>query len=325
MLSYAQNAEDVVLRRVFADVERGFYVDVGASSPTEDSVTHVFYTQGWRGVNVEPDPHDYEQLTAARPRDVNLHAAVGSGRDPIMFYPSVTRGLGTVDPELARNRECGPPREVPQLSLDHIFETYAPAKGVDFLKVDTEGWEADVLASADWERTRPRVVVVEAMDANGSATHEAWEPHLLKAGYRLGLFDGLNRFYCRGEEAERLLPRLAAPANVFDEWRPVREVAIQKMLQESLISFETALQGERRGHMETRMALLAEQRASAEMLVAEQRASAQMRRSLDEAWRAQSETLGRLTAIYDSTSWRITAPLRDASRLARLLRRGGTG
>src|SRR3954447_19461381 len=50
MFSYAQNAEDVVLRRTFSGVEDGFYVDVGASSPVEDSVTLHFYERGWNGV-----------------------------------------------------------------------------------------------------------------------------------------------------------------------------------------------------------------------------------------------------------------------------------
>jgi heptosyltransferase II len=80
MVSYAQNAEDVVLRRAFSGVPTGFYVDVGASSPVDDSVTLHFYERGWRGVNVEPDPDDFRALVAARPRDVNLHAAVGPAR-----------------------------------------------------------------------------------------------------------------------------------------------------------------------------------------------------------------------------------------------------
>ena len=50
MISYAQNAEDVVLMRAFADVEKGFYVDVGAWDPVADSVTKAFYDIGWSGL-----------------------------------------------------------------------------------------------------------------------------------------------------------------------------------------------------------------------------------------------------------------------------------
>src|SRR5258708_7728703 len=190
MLSYAQNAEDVVLQRVFADVERGFYIDVGASDPVEDSVTFHFYLHGWHGVNVEPDPDQYERLIAARPRDVNLQAAVGSGEVPIAYFPSAVRGHGTVNAMVAGGRGD-------TVTLERLFPEHAPPEGVDFLKVDVEGWEAEVLASADWERHRPRIVLVEAVDPEGRPTHEGWEPALLAAGYRLGLFDGVNRFYCR--------------------------------------------------------------------------------------------------------------------------------
>lgn len=77
MISYAQNAEDVVLRRVFADVGEGFYVDVGACVPVDDSVTFHFYERGWSGVNVEPDPRFAAELSAERTRDVKR---AGCGR-----------------------------------------------------------------------------------------------------------------------------------------------------------------------------------------------------------------------------------------------------
>lgn len=305
MLSYAQNAEDVVLRRVFVDVEQGFYVDVGASSPVDDSVTFYFYERGWHGVNVDPDPDAYEELVAARARDVNVHAAVGPGTEHLAFYPNEIRGHGTIDAQLASSRRGGPSLEVPQISLARIFQEYAPSDGVDLLKIDVEGWEAQVLASADWDRTRPRVVVVEAVNAQGSATHQAWEPRLLEAGYGFGLFDGINRFYYRKEDEERLLPRLAAPANVLDNWLPAREVADREALEARLEGLETRLKG-------LEVALKQEQRAHEETLTA-----------LEAVRHAHTETREVLTAVYDSTSWRVTSPMRDASRLVKLMRRRG--
>lgn len=71
-LSYAQNFEDVMLHRAFRNVERGFYVDVGAFDPTHDSVTKAFYDRGWNGINIEPIPEYHARFTAERPRDINL-------------------------------------------------------------------------------------------------------------------------------------------------------------------------------------------------------------------------------------------------------------
>ncbi len=317
MLSYAQNAEDVVLRRVFFDRVAGFYVDIGACDPVEDSVTKHFYEQGWHGVNVEPDVRFHAALASDRPRDVNLCAAIGRGTTPITFYPTGTRGHGTLDATRAAGLSVAEPEMVPQITLAQVLAEQAPAEGVEFLKVDVEGWEAEVLASADWSRVRPRVVVVEAVDPNGRPSHEQWEGILLAARYRFGLFDGLNRFYCREEDAETLLPRLAAPGNVLDNWRFARELRAQAdavagrqvelerlsgaLVEQNttLIAQHTALIAEHTAHALTRTALSAEEAAHAASrgaLAAEQAVHAETRGALAAEQAVHAETRGALAA-----------------------------
>jgi FkbM family methyltransferase len=230
MLSYAQNAEDVVLSRAFSDREFGFYIDIGACHPTLDSVTLHFYELGWRGVNVEPDRELHALFLEARPRDTNLCAAVGRPRGRVSFHPTATLGHGTLDASLASARCAGRPAErVPAILLSDVIDCYGPDEGeIDFLKIDVEGWEAGVIASGDWTRHRPRVLVIEAVDDKGNPNHDAWEPDLLGAGYRFAMFDGLNRFYCREEDAGLLLPRLGAPANVLDGWMRAAEAHARK-------------------------------------------------------------------------------------------------
>jgi FkbM family methyltransferase len=335
MVSYAQNGEDVVLRRAFADSDNGFYVDVGACVPVIDSVTLHFYNQGWSGVNVEPDPEYFAEFVEARERDVNLNVAIGGGNHAVTFYPTDIRGRGTLDPRAAAQQSARPPLQVEQLPLSRVLALYAPKRGVDFLKVDVEGWEAEVLASADWSDVRPRVVVVEAVDLEGRPTHEEWEGPLLAAGYRFALFDGLNRFYCRDEEAEQLLPRLAVPANPIDNWRRAREVQLETDVEAIRAALETVKQA----HAETRAAFDAEQLAHAKTaaslratLDAELEAHAKTRAAFDAEQLAHVETAASLRATLDaeleahaktravvelvmtSTSWRVSAPLRSFGR-----------
>jgi FkbM family methyltransferase len=220
VISYAQNAEDVVLARLFAGQPAGRYVDIGAGDPVEASVTKHFYDHGWRGVNIEPIPAMAERLRRDRPADVTLAVAVGAKPGSAVLHVVADEwGWSTLDDQLARGyREDKDWRlddvEVALVTLEAVLDDH-PGR-VDFLKIDVEGAEQDVIDGGDWTRHRPRVVVVEATEP-GSPTpaHEKWEPVLLDAGYRCALFDGLNRFYAEAADDEALTV-LAAPANVFD-------------------------------------------------------------------------------------------------------------
>src|SRR5207247_10761083 len=91
---------------------------------------------------------------------------------------------------------------------EHVVET------IDFLKIDVEGAEGDVLAGGDFRRFRPRVVLLEALAPGTLAENFGdWEPFLLDQGYVFALFDGLNRFYVAHEDEALIarFPKTAAP------------------------------------------------------------------------------------------------------------------
>jgi FkbM family methyltransferase len=222
VISYAQNAEDVILARVFQGQATGRYVDIGAGHPAEDSVTKHFYDLGWRGVNVEPMPSLAAELSRARPDDVNLVVGVGAKPGEANLHVIDGQwGRSTLDDGLAKSYRDDNDWQlrdvkIEVITLAELLDKYPG--DVDFLKIDVEGAEQDVIEGADWTRHRPRVVVVEATEPGAPVpSHEAWEPILLDAGYRCGLFDGLNRFYALAEDTEALT-RMATPANVFDEY-----------------------------------------------------------------------------------------------------------
>jgi hypothetical protein len=88
---------------------------------------------------------------------------------------------------------------VPVTTLARVCEDHITGE-IDFLKVDVEGHEREVLEGADWSRWRPRVVVVEAVRPTLEPSHQAWESILLRARYEFVAFDGVNRYYARREE-----------------------------------------------------------------------------------------------------------------------------
>lgn len=221
MISYAQNFEDVMLERAFAEIENGFYVDVGAWDPNLDSVTRHFYERGWRGVNIEPNPKYFSALETLRPRDVNLDVAVGdkAGRATITLIHGT--GMSTLRPEIAAQHSSldfvQENIEVETQTLNSIFEKCAP-ETVHFLKIDCEGAEAEIIRSFDLARFRPWIILVESTKPlSREETHAAWEPHILEADYAFAYFDGINRFYVAAEHIE-LKRHFAIPPNFFDDF-----------------------------------------------------------------------------------------------------------
>ncbi|MEW5424427.1 FkbM family methyltransferase [Amorphus sp. 3PC139-8] len=240
--SFAQNWEDVYLWRALSDVERGFYVDVGALDPAFDSVTKLFYDRGWSGVNVEPGS-SYARLAAARPRDTNLQVVVGETVGEVDFHEVLNGGEGlsyvagrganaVLSWPTARRRRLA-------MRLRDILDLHAGGQDIHFLKIDVEGSEADVVRSADWTRHRPWLIVVEAtVPTSSTPSHQTWEPILLEAGYERVFFDGLNMYYVR-QESRELAAAFDRPVSVLDGFRQFD--AVVAAMHADLIALETAL------------------------------------------------------------------------------------
>jgi FkbM family methyltransferase len=218
LVSYAQNAEDVLLARVFGANHAGLYIDVGANDPVFHSVTKLLYGRGWRGVNIEPTPSLHARLAADRPEDVNLNVGISHGEDTLNFYEVAPplHGWSTFVKSLAEHyRQTegveSVPRRIPVITLNRVFDQYIGDRTVDVLKIDAEGFERQVLSSIDLGRHRPRVILIEA------SWIDQWEPIIDRAGYTLAAFDGINRYYVRDEDPG-LLPAFAAPVNNLDNY-----------------------------------------------------------------------------------------------------------
>lgn len=229
-ISYAQNREDVLLRRVFGDAPSGFYIDVGACDPVHLSITKHFYDLGWRGINVDASPPAWARMKADRPRDVNLNVGVSNRKGSMTFYRAIAdahggdaSGLSTfVAEEVEVHKRAGFVFEelvTPVTTLAAICEEHVRGP-IDFVSIDVEGHEREVLEGADLRRYRPRVVLVEATrPKSDEPTHQRWEGLLLEADYLFATFDGLNRYYVRAEDRD-VIPKLTVPPNVFDDFVP---------------------------------------------------------------------------------------------------------
>jgi FkbM family methyltransferase len=220
-VSYSQRFEDLYLGCCFPSQRDGFYIDIGAGHPVYDNVSFTSYLRGWQGIAVEPNPWLSQLGGGVRPRDRNIRSLVGASEGTASFHlVNEYHGLSTMiaDHALKAQSEFGKASqatEMPVTTLRALCEQHAPAS-FEFLKIDVEGAEEDVIKGADWTRFRPKVVVVEALAPYSLApAWDSWEPILTGHGYRYARFDSLNRYYVAEEEAD-ILQRLTAAPDTFN-------------------------------------------------------------------------------------------------------------
>lgn len=196
-LYYSQNREDLILRAFFPKIKKGFYVDVGGYDPDVDSVTKLFYQLGWSGINIEPQPNRFVLFQDKRKRDINLNVGVSNTSAKLTLRSYANQGLSTFSETMKREHNEQPDEntaqysdiEVDVVTLKSIFKKYE-VKEIDFMKIDVEGMECEVIEGNDWELYRPKVLCIEA-----NHIKRDWSDHLTRADYKLVFNDGLNDYY----------------------------------------------------------------------------------------------------------------------------------
>lgn len=201
VITYAQYNEDMILAALFYDIEKGFYIDIGANYHVIDSVTFYFYMKGWRGINIEPVTSLYKQLKTERPEDMNLCIGIGAkkGTAVLREYPKL-HGHSTFSEteKEGHKQEEYVDRKVQIETLNDIFHKYVKGP-VHFVKIDVEGFESEVVAGNDWAKNRPEVVCIEA-------NHDkdlGWRKALTSNKYKLFISDSLNEYYIAEEAWSR--------------------------------------------------------------------------------------------------------------------------
>ena len=172
--SFSQEGEDLLLKRIFEHKKNGFYIDVGAHHPFRFSNTYLFYKKGWKGINLDAMPNSMKIFEKYRPRDINLEIPVGKDGEKLVYYIFNEPALNTFD----KNRiEAIVSKSVYTLiremeiqirSLKSILDEYLPkGQNIDFMSIDVEGLDFEVLKSNDWKKYRPEILLVESLGGGG--------------------------------------------------------------------------------------------------------------------------------------------------------------
>jgi FkbM family methyltransferase len=190
MSSYSQFGEDLLLWKYFGARPEGFFVEVGANHPTKCSQTWLFEQQGWKGILVEPIARNCELLRQQRPGSRVFQCALGAREQRGRAQLSVAAGNdGLSGLHVNEGVVVDRMEEVEVRTLDEILAEAGNPK-IDFVSIDVEGMELQVLRGFDLTRHRPAVLLVED-HLKQLGVHR----HLVRHGYRVVKRTGVNNWY----------------------------------------------------------------------------------------------------------------------------------
>jgi hypothetical protein len=129
----------------------------------------LFYKNGSRGVNIEPDPNLFESFKLARSEDINLNVGVDDVQGERDFYIISTPTLNTFSKEEAENCIRENNHQIVAISrtkvdvISNIIQNYCKGIFPDFLSLDVEGLDLKILQSINYEQSSPLIICVETI------------------------------------------------------------------------------------------------------------------------------------------------------------------
>lgn len=169
--SYAQCGEDLIVQYIFSlrGIHNPSYIDIGANDPFFLSNTALFYEIGCRGINIEANPKLIAKFNILRPNDVNLNIGIDKHEGELDFYIMQDNTLSSFSKE-----ECGNMVSQGKLfseiikikltTIESVLEKYFNNKFPDFMSIDVEGMDLEILQSINYEKSSPKIICVEAAE-----------------------------------------------------------------------------------------------------------------------------------------------------------------
>lgn len=173
---FSQGGEDIILLQILRFYNllkpRGFFVDVGAFHPHVDSNTYTLYTMGWRGINIDARPDSMIAFNKHRPEDINLEIGISKQNGVLDFYYfDENSTMNSFSKEylesLGMMKHVKKVLQVKTSTLKDVLKLQnIPEEGIDYLNIDAEGFDLEVINSNDFEKFRPKVISVEVSPIN---------------------------------------------------------------------------------------------------------------------------------------------------------------
>lgn len=171
--SWSQEGEDLILERLFENKSNGFYIDVGAHHPKRFSNTKLFYDKGWNGINIDAMPGSMRLFEKYRPRDINLEKPISNKNQILTYYAFNEPALNGFSKELSEQRNGKGnyfikfTKDFETITLEKVLDEHLPLnQKIDFLSIDVEGLDYEVLISNNFDKYQPKIILIEILDKN---------------------------------------------------------------------------------------------------------------------------------------------------------------
>ncbi|MDA7583326.1 FkbM family methyltransferase [Candidatus Pelagibacter sp.] len=169
--SYSISSVDLIIDRLFRNINKGIYLDVGCNHPIKYNNTYLLHKKGWRGINIDLDKTSINEFNLMRRNDHNVQEIVGSidGEEKEIYYYHERSAINTLSKELVKKRLIKP-REVikkKSTSINTIIEN-SPFKGekINFMSIDIENYEYEALKYFNFKKYDIDIIVAEFTDLN---------------------------------------------------------------------------------------------------------------------------------------------------------------
>lgn len=165
-ISFSKSGDDIQLMKLINNNTPGVYVDIGCWHPVKASNSYYFYVRGWKGICIDPNPELKVLYDKFREKDNFINAGIGESGTSLDYFMLEESSMNTFSKEFLIKHELESKVikkiNVPLYSLKDILEANLNTKDrLDFFDIDVEGFDLEVLKTNDWNKYRPKIIIIE--------------------------------------------------------------------------------------------------------------------------------------------------------------------